>query len=540
MTARLLAAVTTAIPCPFSRIAVDQNDPPSPASSAGSASNSRRAAGLRQGRLRRCRPVRPAPDERALARQLFGSVDRVPDLARRVVAAVCGARSGKTRLGALLLLYLALTVNVSALAPGESAFGVIVAPDLRLASQAMSYVRSAVASRKGARGGGRLRERTAHRAASRRQAHRDHRGAAREQRRRGDARRNFVGALLDEACFFRDKSYAVNDEGYLPLDSGSRADGRAGRHPVDAVGQERAALAHASEQLRRSEERARGPRGDVADAQRPEPARARGNRERDPRTRGASSTQSSSTPTRSFSRAPTSTPARETTPICLRFSEQSTSRASTQPRAPTRSRWWLAVSTLTAAWSSRSQGVAAWRWLAARPARRRARGGGRGQALRLRLGRQRPVVRRCAGRAVRRLRRRAAAADARRCRRRRGVAAPAHAVLDPCAVVCLCNAQLRADLCGVRRRVSSGGGVSFALPRRLTGATRTTPRRCCGCRWWRGALLVRSTRTPRAEREKRRRARDEEDQYEAKLLERQGADWRRPKGSNAWLRASNS
>ena len=150
--------------------------------------------------------------ERELARRLFGPVDRVPELARRVVAAVCGARSGKTYLGSLYLLYLALTVDVSALAPGESAFGVIVAPDLRLAAQALSYVRGAVQS------SAKLRPSLVAESELRLVIRRAHgrtvtiealpatgSGAA----TRG---RNLVGAVLDEAAFFRDKSYAVNDD----------------------------------------------------------------------------------------------------------------------------------------------------------------------------------------------------------------------------------------------------------------------------------------------------------------------------------------
>jgi hypothetical protein len=90
-----------------------------------------------------CAPKFLRGDERELARQLFGEVDEIPALALAVVVAVCGARSGKSYLSALRLLHLAVTIDLSRLAPGEVAAGLIVAPDLRLARQTLRYVSGA-------------------------------------------------------------------------------------------------------------------------------------------------------------------------------------------------------------------------------------------------------------------------------------------------------------------------------------------------------------------------------------------------------------
>lgn len=86
-----------------------------------------------------------APKLRRIARQIFGPVDVIPKKARRVVALVAGARAGKTSmLGAIRLLHLALTVDISSLADGEEAFGVIMSADPRQRAQCYSYVRGAV------------------------------------------------------------------------------------------------------------------------------------------------------------------------------------------------------------------------------------------------------------------------------------------------------------------------------------------------------------------------------------------------------------
>src|SRR6185436_19692259 len=81
-------------------------------------------------------------DERAIAREMFGDVERFEANARRIVVAVCGARGGKTYvLVALRILHLALTVSLDTLAPGEVASAPIIAPDKDLTEQALNYVK---------------------------------------------------------------------------------------------------------------------------------------------------------------------------------------------------------------------------------------------------------------------------------------------------------------------------------------------------------------------------------------------------------------
>ena len=87
----------------------------------------------------RVNPGKLAGLERDLARQLFGDFDVTPDDARKVFALLKGARIGGTWLCALYLLYRALVADLSGLAAGEQAFGAIIAPDMKLARQALRY-----------------------------------------------------------------------------------------------------------------------------------------------------------------------------------------------------------------------------------------------------------------------------------------------------------------------------------------------------------------------------------------------------------------
>jgi hypothetical protein len=152
-----------------------------------------------------------AGDERALARELFGDVDVIPSAARAVLAVVAGARSGKSYLGALRLLHLAITVPLDGLAPGESAVGLIVAPDLRLARQCLRFVSGA--ARIVPHLARFVQTPTSDGFALRRPDGRVVSLECLPATRGGSAvrGRTLVGAVLDEACFFRDESAVVND-----------------------------------------------------------------------------------------------------------------------------------------------------------------------------------------------------------------------------------------------------------------------------------------------------------------------------------------
>lgn len=157
-------------------------------------------------------PVDLEPDERALAARIFGPVERVPPLARSVVSTVAGGRSGKTYLAALRLLHLALTADLSKLAPGERAFAAIVAPDLDLARQALGYAAGAARQHPQIRAAiaGDTTDALTLRSGKSLVALRPFAASRGGVTGRG---KSLVGLLLDETCFFRDAaSGVVNDE----------------------------------------------------------------------------------------------------------------------------------------------------------------------------------------------------------------------------------------------------------------------------------------------------------------------------------------
>jgi hypothetical protein len=160
-------------------------------------------------------PIDLPATERDIAAEIFGDVERFSASERDVVVVVCGARGGKTyTLVALRVLHLALTVSLDTLAPGEVASAPLIAPGKDDAEQALRYIQGAISSKPAlaARVVGKLdasesielsREdgKTVEiivRAAS-----------ARGRTGRG---RSLVCAVMDEAAFFYDATYHVNDE----------------------------------------------------------------------------------------------------------------------------------------------------------------------------------------------------------------------------------------------------------------------------------------------------------------------------------------
>lgn len=150
--------------------------------------------------------------QRELARELFGAIDTIPAAARAVFAGTIGARSGKTWLGALRLLHLALVCNLAGLAAGEIAAAIIIAPDMRLARQALRY---AIGAARAAASIARLIEaETADSLLLRRPDGRRVELVCLPAKRGGSAGRgrSLVGALMDESAFFYgDDGYTVND-----------------------------------------------------------------------------------------------------------------------------------------------------------------------------------------------------------------------------------------------------------------------------------------------------------------------------------------
>lgn len=81
-----------------------------------------------------------------VAESIFGmsAKDTIPESARGVVELIAGGRSGKTYISSLYVLYASLTTDIEHLAPGEHAFGAIIAPNKELAKQNFNYVRGAI------------------------------------------------------------------------------------------------------------------------------------------------------------------------------------------------------------------------------------------------------------------------------------------------------------------------------------------------------------------------------------------------------------
>lgn len=157
-------------------------------------------------------PTELCDDELELFHVIFGPVEHVPESFSRWLTWVIGGRSGKSYLGALAILWRGLVSDLSSLAPGEDATGLIVCPDLRLARHTLKYIRGAIGLPQCAialkvitdgadacvierpdgkrisfevlpatAGGGAVRART------------------------------LIAAMMDEVAFFRDEDYAVND-----------------------------------------------------------------------------------------------------------------------------------------------------------------------------------------------------------------------------------------------------------------------------------------------------------------------------------------
>jgi hypothetical protein len=156
-------------------------------------------------------PCDLAAADRDIGSELFGDVDRIPEAARHVACTLKGARVGGTWLHSLYLLFAALTADLSGLAPGEQGFAIIVAPDLRLARQALRYCSGAakatpsIAQFVVTDGVDSLQLRRPQ----------DDRVVSIEclpATRGGSAvrGRTMVAALLDEASFFRDDTSVVN------------------------------------------------------------------------------------------------------------------------------------------------------------------------------------------------------------------------------------------------------------------------------------------------------------------------------------------
>jgi hypothetical protein len=148
-----------------------------------------------------------------LGERLFGFAGPVPVGARGVVAAVCGARGGKSYVAvALRLVFGMLVRDLSSMAPGQRAVALIIAPNDKLRREVLNYARGAIRSKseleamvcEDSTDGFGIRRPDGH-------VVRFETGVATAggYGARGRALTDFA---LDECAFFRDSSFKVNDE----------------------------------------------------------------------------------------------------------------------------------------------------------------------------------------------------------------------------------------------------------------------------------------------------------------------------------------
>jgi hypothetical protein len=152
------------------------------------------------------------PDEdRDLARSLFGDLDEVPTLAREVIQWLKGARVGGSRMASMRNYLLGHTVPLE-LAPGESAYGLFVGPDTRLARQAYSYAFGAAKIDEKAGRIAIVREGADSFTFERHDGHLITMECLPATRGGSAVRaRSLVCAVMTAAAFFRDDAYIVND-----------------------------------------------------------------------------------------------------------------------------------------------------------------------------------------------------------------------------------------------------------------------------------------------------------------------------------------
>lgn len=168
------------------------------------------------------------PGQRALCRVVFDgeeprgesmfgldggkAITSVPAAARAVIAAVCGARGGKSYvLVALRLVWGMMTRDLSSLAPGQHGVSLVVAPDLRLSREVVNYARGIINGSPPLRAC--LGQDSTESLTMTRPDGKVASFLALPATRGGSALRgrSLIDAALDESAFFRDDSFVVND-----------------------------------------------------------------------------------------------------------------------------------------------------------------------------------------------------------------------------------------------------------------------------------------------------------------------------------------
>jgi hypothetical protein len=148
------------------------------------------------------------------ASPLFGGITDVPLGARGVVAAVCGARAGKSYIVvAIRLVHGMLVRDLSSMAPGQRAVALIVAPNDKLRTEVLNYAVGVVRSKPELNamlvGVPRADDFVLRRPDGEQVAFETGVATRGGYGARGRALTDFA---LDESAFFRDSSFKVNDQ----------------------------------------------------------------------------------------------------------------------------------------------------------------------------------------------------------------------------------------------------------------------------------------------------------------------------------------
>jgi hypothetical protein len=157
-------------------------------------------------------------EERELARELFGASEEFGRMHRAIVAILAGRRAGKSYVCAIRVLHLALIHSLARLAKGEIGFGVIIAPTLSQARQVLRFCSGAANANSEI--AAMIRHDTAEQLVLLRPDGKTAGIVCKAASSGGLGARSgtLFAAVMDEACFFRDGNYAVNDEEiYLAL-----------------------------------------------------------------------------------------------------------------------------------------------------------------------------------------------------------------------------------------------------------------------------------------------------------------------------------
>lgn len=157
-------------------------------------------------------PTEMCERDQAICVQVFGAVFEVPHGFTRWLTWVIGGRSGKSYLGAMATYWRGLVSDLSRLAPGEEATGLIVCPTLKLAQHTLRFISGAIELPQCSAALKMVKNSAEAVTIERPDGKRVAFEALPATIGGGAVRaRTLCSAMLDECAFFRDQDFAVND-----------------------------------------------------------------------------------------------------------------------------------------------------------------------------------------------------------------------------------------------------------------------------------------------------------------------------------------